>query len=367
MEYLVTIEYFTIVSGIPSEFINTNLLPGSMDIKGYALYGTTGQDSKPIVNSPSYDYYKAPGLNSKPPKTPEDTSNRSSSNKVESKSEVSTASTCCNSSITVRNQSNQDLLVPKTEDISSCRVNSPPPPPPPPRQAYDSYMNQDSNSSSMSSMEAISNRSIGGIHHPSQHSTHHVLPMQPTVTYPMSMIEDTRMTHQMSQRSPYEPSMMSAAATTNEDLYHQRSAEHRAYMHATASNGIARPVVTFSNDIVGAARGYDNVSSAADHRPYDPGTGSSYDRYDTQGCTPFQSQQTQPQQQQLMSRANMYYIGQTGMTPDEQERAYHQEAVAVQQHQMAMAAATANVMIKSEDGKLIETVLFIQLQAYFKH
>jgi hypothetical protein len=45
-------------------------------------------------------------------------------------------------------------------------------------------------------------------------------------------------------------------------------------------------------------------------------------------------------------------LGQTGMTPEEQERVYHQEAaVAAQQHQMAMAAATAAGMMKSEDGK----------------
>lgn len=53
----------------------------------------------------------------------------------------------------------------------------------------------------------------------------------------------------------------------------------------------------------------------------------------------------------------MYYLGQTGMTPEEQERVYHQEAAAAaQQHQMAMAAATAAGMIKTEDGNLCEIV-----------
>lgn len=48
----------------------------------------------------------------------------------------------------------------------------------------------------------------------------------------------------------------------------------------------------------------------------------------------------------------MYYLGQTGMTPEEQERVYHQEAAAAaQQHQMAMAAATAAGMMKTEDGE----------------
>ncbi|XP_044017133.1 mucin-5AC-like isoform X3 [Aphidius gifuensis] len=330
------------VSEIQSEFINSNLLPGSMDMKGYTLYTTTSQDSK-TVSSPIYDYYKAPGLHCKLPKTLEDTGNSNNNNKVEAKTETAT----CNTNIALQTETNQERLVPKIEESSSCPVNSSPSLPPP-RQSYDSYINQDSNSSSMSSMEAISNRSIGGIHHSSQHSAHHVLPMQPTVTYPMSMVEDTRMTHQMSQRSPYEPSMMSVSATTSEDIYH-----HRAYIHTTSSNAIARPVVTYANDVAGAGRGYDNVSSATDHRPYDPGTVSAYERYDTQGCTPFQSQQAQ--QQQLISRANMYYIGQAGMTPEDQERAYHQEAAAAQQHQMAISAATTRVMIKSEDVKCVSS------------
>ncbi|XP_044584778.1 uncharacterized protein LOC123265192 isoform X4 [Cotesia glomerata] len=331
------------VTGVPPEFINTNLLPGSMDVKGYPLYSAVSQESKPTVNSPSYDYYKGPGMPSKPPKTPEDSSTRAPA-KLIPKSEVSPPTSCCNS-LPGRNPSNSELLVPKTEESSSCRVNSPPPPPPPVRQPYDPYLNQDSNSSSMSSMEAMNSRPIGAtIHHPGQHPPHHVLPMQPTVTYPMSMVEDTRMSHQMAQRSPYEPMMSgTATSTTNEELYHHRNAEHRSYMHPV-SNGITRPVVTYSND-VGAAR-YDSVG-AANHRPYDPSAGSGYERYDTQGCSPFQQQQQQ-QQQQLHLRANMYYLGQSGMTPDEQERAYHQEAAAAQQHQMAMAAATG-VMIKSED------------------
>ncbi|CAG5089393.1 Similar to Myt1l: Myelin transcription factor 1-like protein (Mus musculus) [Cotesia congregata] len=279
------------LSGVPPEFINTNLLPGSMDVKGYPLYSAVSQESKPTVNSPSYDYYKGPGMPSKPPKTPEDNSTRTTT-KVIPKSEVSPPTSCCNS-LPGRNPSNSELLVPKTEESSSCRVNSPAPPPPPVRQPYDPYLNQDSNSSSMSSMEAMNSRPIGAtIHHPSQHPPHHVLPMQPTVTYPMSMVEDTRMSHQMAQRSPYEPMMSgTATSTTNEELYHHRNAEHRSYMHPV-SNGITRPVVTYSND-VGAAR-------------------------------------------------------------------YDSEAAAVQQHQMAMAAATG-VMIKSEDVKCVTTAQ-VQMQ-----
>ena len=348
------------MSGIPPEYISTNLLPPSMDGKLYSQYGSSTQESKPVVSSPSYDYYSAPksvGISIKPPKTPEENSIRI--NKVIPKTENSSTSTSCCNALPGRTQSS-DLLIPKTEDTSSCRVNSPPPPPPPSvRQSYDSYLNQDSNSSSMSSMDAMGSRSSMGatIHHPSQHPAHHVLPMQPTVAYPMPMVEDTRMPHQMSQRSPYESSAMmaaaaaaAAAATSTDDLYHHRSAEQaRAYMHPSAGN-IARPVVTYSNEI-SSARGYENVVvSAANHRPYDPGTASAYDRYDTQACAPLQPQQQQ--QQQLHSRANMYYLGPSGMTSEEQERVYQQEAVAAQQHQMVMAAATAAGMMKSEDGKI---------------
>ncbi|XP_043479047.1 uncharacterized protein LOC122509236 isoform X3 [Leptopilina heterotoma] len=352
------------VSGIPPEYISTNLLPPSMDGKIYSQYNSASQDTKPVVGSPTYDYYsstKSVGISIKPPKSPEDTSSRV--NKVIPKTENNSSSSSCCNALTGRIQSSE-LLIPKTEDTSSCRVNSPPPPPPPPsaRQTYDPYLNQDSNSSSMSSMDAMGSRTMGAtIHHPSQHPAHHVLPMQPTVAYPMPMVEDTRMPHQMSQRSPYESSAMmaaaaaaAAAATTTEDLYHHRSAEHaRAYMHP--SGNIARPVVTYSNEL-STARGYENavVVSAANHRPYDPGTASAYDRYDTQSCAPIQPQQ----QQQLHSRANMYYLGQSGMTAEEQERVYQQEAVAAQQHQMAMAAG----MMKTEDVKCVTVAQVQQMQ-----
>lgn len=322
-----------------SEYINTNLLSPSVETKIYSQYstGSAQESTKSLVNSPSsYDYYNHQPKSAKLTKPSSEDSPRLT--KVIPKNEAlsSSSNNCCNMMPTTR----QELLVPKSED-NNCRVNSPQPPPPTTtiRQGYD-YMNQDSNSSSISSLETMNSRAIGStIHHPS----HHVLPMQPTVTYPMTMtVDDSRMTHQMSQRSPYESGTM-----MNDELYHHRTTEHgRAYMHPS---GVARPVVTYSNDVT---RGYENsVVSAANHRPYDPGTGS-YDRYDSQACTTIQSQQ-----QHLHSR-NMYYLGQTGMTAEEQERAYHQEAVAVQQHQMAMAASAASMM-KSEDGELVVFFLAI--------
>ncbi|XP_058808292.1 mucin-2, partial [Phymastichus coffea] len=350
------------VSGIPPEYISTNLLPPTMDSKLYPQYvSTTQQDTKPVVSSPTYDYYGASkpvtsSLNVKPPKTPEDSNqSRHNANKVVPKTEnTSSSQSCCSlPPQPTRPNASQELLVPKTEDSPSCRVggqNSPPPPPPPPnavRQAptYDSYLSQDSNSSSMSSMEAMGGRTM----QPQHPGAHHVLPMQPAVAYPMPMGVEG---HQM-QRSPYESSLLASA----DDVYsHQRDHTRANYMQHTTN--IARPVVTYSNDIT---RGYESAGTA-NHRPYDPGTAAAYERYDTQACATLQPQQPQ-QQQQLHARPNMYYLGQTGMTPEEQERVYHQEAAAAaQQHQMAMAAATVASMMKTEDVKCVTVAQVQQMQ-----
>ncbi|KAJ8680065.1 hypothetical protein QAD02_015852 [Eretmocerus hayati] len=289
------------MTGIPPEYISSNLLPTTLESKLYPQYSTpTSQESKSVIPNSAYDYYSSAkssvSLSVKPPKTSSDSSqSRSVTNKP-------------------------SIVAPKAENPSS-----------------------DSNSSSMSSMEAMgAGARPVSIHHPSQQQqhpgAHHVLPMQPAVAYPMSMVES----HQMAQRSPYESSMMAvaAAAAAGEDIYsHQRSAERAAaYMQHPGTTNIARPVVTYSNDI--SARGYENsVVGAANHRPYDPGTASAYER------------------------ANMYYLSQTGMTPEEQERVYHQEAVAAaQQHQMAMAAATVAGMMKTEDVKCVTAAQVQQMQ-----
>ncbi|XP_023318687.1 uncharacterized protein LOC106656492 isoform X1 [Trichogramma pretiosum] len=378
------------VTGLGPEYISVNLLANSIDGKIYSQYATSTQlqDTKSIVSSPTYDYYsstKNSSLNLKPTKTPEDNNTLRNSNNNNKSIVIKSESNCCNpSGIQARQSAPQDpLLVPKSEDPSSCRVGqNSPAPPPPPRPAYDSYLNsQDSNSSSLSSMEAMSASRNGGslgvtMHHSNQQpqhpSAHHGLPMQPAVTYPMSSmatggVDDSRMSHQMAQRSSYESSMMAAAvaaAASNgtDDIYaqHQRSAaEHArvgAYMQHPGTANIARPVVTYSNEIT-AARGYDNTANTANHRPYDPGTATAYDRYDSQACAPLQPQPQQQQQQlHAVRSANMYYLGQAGMTTEEQERAYHQEAAVVaQQHQMAMAAASVASMMKSEDAKCVTT------------
>lgn len=69
--------------------------------------------------------------------------------------------------------------------------------------------------------------------------------------------------HQMPQRSPYHQSPLS------EEMYHRERSY--AEMNESMSGGIARPVVTYSSDIVG--RSYESaLINSAGHRPYDPGT-----------------------------------------------------------------------------------------------
>lgn len=168
------------------------------------------------------------------------------------KTEITTTS-CC--SVTGRN----DLLVPKTEVTStSCRSPS--------RQQYEPYMNQDSNSSSMSSMETLNSR---GPHHQMQH--------HPAMGHQQSAygLEDSRQQHHLSQRSPYHQSPMS------EEMYH-RSGEHALRPYAEISDsmgtgGVARPVVTYPNEMV--TRSYDtSMVNSASHRPYDPGTATAFER-----------------------------------------------------------------------------------------
>lgn len=157
------------------------------------------------------------------------------------------------------------VMIPKTEAGS----NTPPPPPP---RTFDSYLNQDSNSSSVSSMDTMNSRAgsqLSGGHHIQHQAPHHPVPHhpQPPPPYgPMSLVEPP---HQLPQRSPYENSEI---VTTSEDAYRDRT-----YIASeNESVSITRPMVTYPGEI---NRNYD---STAGHRPYDPGT--AYDRYDSNQC-----------------------------------------------------------------------------------
>lgn len=131
----------------------------------------------------------------------------------------------------------QELLVPKTEQESrSCR--STPPPHPQARHGYD-YLNQDSNSSSVSSMETMATRGLSlqqGPPPPPGYGSHEA------------------------QRSPYDHPPPPA-----DDTY------VRSYAQMNELGSLARPVVSYSSDMSG--RAYET------HRPYESGAGA-FDRYE---------------------------------------------------------------------------------------
>lgn len=152
---------------------------------------------------------------------------------------------------------------------SEVASNTPPPPPP---RSFDSYLNQDSNSSSVSSMDTMNSRTgsqISGGHHIQHQPPHHPIvhhPQPPPPYGPMPLVEPS---HQLPQRSPYENSEI---VTTSEDAYRDRT-----YIASeNDSVSITRPMVTYPGDI------NRNYEAPAGHRPYDPGT--AYDRYETGQC-----------------------------------------------------------------------------------
>ncbi|XP_060528221.1 myelin transcription factor 1 isoform X2 [Cylas formicarius] len=202
-----------------------------------------------------------------------------------------------------------ELLVPKTElTTSSCRS-----PPSGIRSAYEPYLNQDSNSSSLSSMETMNSRSSHQMHHLSPHPSSQPYNMDP----------------QMPHRSPYHHSPLS------EEIYHRE----RVYAEMTEPvTTIARPIVTYSNDIVN--RSYEtSLVNSASHRPYDPGTGgNSFERYDSSQCVSLQ----QPLGPPRVPPQGIY-----GYMDESQEHRYQQEVAAAQQHQIA--AANAQGLLKQEE------------------
>ncbi|XP_030768395.1 myelin transcription factor 1-like protein [Sitophilus oryzae] len=220
------------------------------------------------------------------------------------KNEVPTT-TSCNISGSTQNE----LLVPKTEITTPASCRSPPANL---RSAYEPYMNQDSNSSSISSMETMNSRGPHQIHHLSPHPNSH---------------PGYNMDHQIPHRSPYHHSPMS------EEMYHRE----RSYQDMTEPvTTIARPVVTYSNDLVN--RSYDSsLVNSASHRPYDPGT-NGFERYDSSQCVSIQ---------QSLGPPRVPPQGIYGYMDDTQEHRYQQEASAAQQHQIAVA--TGQSMLKQED------------------
>lgn len=281
---------------------------------GYGPVSTTNQSEQPTSKSEYDPYYQKLSLKADDMKIP--------------KTEVTTTSSC---SISGRS----DLLVPKTESSSSgCRS-----PPAGIRPAYDPYLNQDSNSSSMSSVENMNARSHHQMHHPVMGQ--HLNPQQSNYN-----IDDARQHQMTTHRSPYHQSPMP------EDMYHRSEHPMRPYgdMSDSMSGGIARPVVTYPNDIVG--RTYDtSMVNSSSHRPYDPGTNTAFERYDSSNqCNNIQ----QPLMPPRVPPQGMYGYGPL----EEQEQRYQQEAVAQQQHQMVLASVTTAGMMKAENDPETTTPLY---------
>nr|CAD7397100.1 unnamed protein product [Timema poppensis] len=299
---------------------------------------TPAQD---FVHSPYYPGGGSKMVSSslKQPKTPDSMDNHGgqSSGKVVPKTEMTGGGSCCSSSTpSIRT----DLMVPKIEAANNgpggggntCKACTPPPSPM--RQtAFDpsSYLNQDSNSSSVSSMDTMGSRSMVGGPPPNQvtphhhlQPSHHIVPPPPPPYSAMGLSEDPRsLPHQMPQRSPYDgnPTMV---ATSSEDMYHRADHAARQYAGINPGANIARPIVSYST--------YD--STVPGHRPYDPGTASVYERYDAApppSCNPLQQPQRPAPPPSMYSYSSEQH--------EQQVREYHQEAA--QQHQMAVAAAAS--------------------------
>ncbi|XP_064210937.1 suppression of tumorigenicity 18 protein isoform X2 [Tribolium castaneum] len=201
-----------------------------------------------------------------------------------------------------------ELLVPKSEiNASTCRSS--------PRSTYEPYINQDSNSSSLSSMDTVNSRGP-------PHQIHHLSPHQ-------SSQSNYGIEHQIPHRSPYHQ--------MSDDMYHRSD---RSYTDITDSIGgtIPRPVVTYSNEIV--TRSYDSsVVNSASHRPYDPGTATAFERYDSAQCLAMQQGLVPPR----VPPQGMY--GYAAM--EEQQDQRYQEGVSVQHHQIAPQQG----LLKTEAGQ----------------
>ncbi|XP_044754862.1 myelin transcription factor 1 isoform X2 [Coccinella septempunctata] len=263
----------------------------SEDIKpGYTVgYNSSSQDSSSTKQT--YDqFYSSSELNQLKPEL-----------KVP-KSEVNSSS-CCGM------QGQSELLVPKTENPSSCCSPSSGL-----RMGYEPYVNQDSNSSSISSMEASNSRN-------NPHQLSHPVGPHHNQQSPYNL------ENHMAQRSPYHH-------PSSEDMYHRERAYADMNDSMTGST-VARPIVTYSNDIM---RPYDSgLMNSTSHRPYDPGTGTptAFERYEPNQCV------QQPLPQRISSSQNLYSYGGIG---EQQEQRYQQETSLSQQHM----AAVSQSMIKTE-------------------
>ncbi|XP_054289625.1 uncharacterized protein LOC129004934 isoform X1 [Macrosteles quadrilineatus] len=163
------------------------------------------------------------------------------------------------------------IVKPEIPSGNTCRSSSPPPPPQGWGNSYD-YMNHDSNSSSVSSMDVMSHYHQIPPHMPVAPTpvSHHI-PAPPA--YVAKNLEESRSSVQ--HRSPYE----SPSISSSEDVY--RDNPTRTYP-ITNTTTINRPVPSYSTEVTA------HTYEVAGHRPYDPGSTTNYERYDAtpQPCPP---------------------------------------------------------------------------------
>ncbi|XP_055681980.1 myelin transcription factor 1 isoform X2 [Lutzomyia longipalpis] len=174
---------------------------------------------------------------------------------------------------------------------------------------YDSYMNHDSSSSSMTSAESgsinkcppIGNQPLSGLQHTQNMNGY------------LEMHQHSQL--QNVQSLPQRPfDMMSVPPPMSIDDPYIREQQIR-YSQMNDLSGLARPTVSYSD--IGGNRtvptGYELSVNTSSHRPYDPGVGpitTAFERYDP-NCPP--------------QRANMYPYIQPSMEDINQQQKYLQE------------------------------------------
>lgn len=160
------------------------------------------------------------------------------------------------------------MVKPEVPSGTSCRSTTSPNPPPGWVNSYEPYMNHDSNSSSVSSMDTMGHHQQLRSHNlpvvPTPVGSHH-MPAPPV--YVAKSIEESRPAGQL--RSPYEPGSMNSS----DEVYH-RPESARSYP-LTNNTTINRPVPSYSTEMTG------HSYEVSGHRPYDPGSTNNYERYDT--------------------------------------------------------------------------------------
>ncbi|GAB0092655.1 hypothetical protein DMENIID0001_076680 [Sergentomyia squamirostris] len=253
------------------------------------------------------------------PKLPDPTKNTTSSGSVNSNNNNNSVK-CTNNNTNSSNNLNKSIV--KSEVLSSIKAEQPTNCKSPPPQTnhssqqsiqqpkpYDSYMNHDSSSSSMTSGDS------GSLNKCPPGSNQALTGLQQTQNMNGYLEMHQHSQLQNSQNLVQRPfDMMSVPPPMSLDDPYLREQQLR-YSQMNDLSGLARPTVTYS-DISsnrGVPTGYELSVNSATHRPYDPGVGpitTAFERYDP-NCPP--------------QRANMYPYLQPSMEDINQQQKYLQE------------------------------------------